>query len=634
MGLPCRDRRATLAPMRFMARFVLVAVGLFGAPSRGHTADLDVVVYGGTPGGIAAALAAARQGHRVALVEPTRHIGGMVTSGLSHADFHAFEGITGTYRELVRRVERYYREKYGADSPQAKDCFRGTHAEPHVNELIFEQMLAEQAALQVHKGLALVSVKTVPARAGKKRIRQAAFAVKGGERLELGAKLFIDGTYEGDLMAMAGAKYRVGREGRGEYGESLAPDESDGQVQAYNFRLIMTTKAENRVLPVAPPGYRREIFVDLLPLLQDGRISSVFREAPHTDTIYKPHKPGLPNDKMDINDVNFSPVRLSMAGANTAWPEGDAAARAAIFAEHVRHNVGMLYFLQNDAAVPAKARDEARKWGFCRDEFADNGHLPWQLYVREARRMVGQYVFTERDTGQSPGDARAVARPDAIAMGEYSHNCHGTGRQGPLFGGKHTGEFFKKVAPYQIPYGVLVPKEADNLLVPVACSASHIGFSALRLEPIWTSLGQAAGLAAHLAITRRVPVQRVDAAEVQRRLHAAGAATIFVSDVPPDSSLFAAVQWLGTKGGLHGLAAQQTMYGERGEKIIGQYYLTYPGHAFDPDRPIDEPLLKRWIGLLPSKARRRALQDPQLKAQPPLTRGQALARLYGAVGGK
>jgi hypothetical protein len=605
--------------------FVLVASWLV---LRAPAADYDVVIYGATPGGIAAAIAAAELGERVALIEPTRHIGGLLTSGLSHTDFHAYEGLNGMFLEFSRRVEGYYRKKYGANSPQVKASFRGTHSEPHVNELILEQMLAEARRVKVFKGLTLATVERAPGRDGLQRLVRATFTAKDGRHEMFGGRVFIDGSYEGDLMAKAGVAYRVGREGRDEYGEALAPEHADRQVQAYNFRFTMTTNAANRVPLTAPPGYRREDFTGVLPLL-GGPVKKVFGYP--SGCVLKAHEPALPNGKHDINDVSRGLIRFSMPGVSYDWPDGDTATRARIFAEHLRYNAGLIYFLQHDDAVPATFRDDARRWGWCKDEFTDNGHLPWQLYVREARRMNGVYVFTQRDTAQSPGDARAVLRPDAIAIGEYGHNCHGTGHEGPFFGGKHNGEFYEAVPPYQIPYGALVPKEVENLLVPVAVSSSHVGFCALRLEPIWASLGQAAGVAAHFAIKDRAPVQRVDVPQVQRELHRQGSATIFASDVLTGSPLFEAVQWFGTRGALHGLVPAPEKYGQRGRGIVSQYTENYPHHALEPDQPVDAALLTRWIALLPERERTRAQKDKRLQADGKLTRGEALQKLFRLI---
>lgn len=611
--------------------------GAAAAPPAPALSRCDVLVYGGTPGGIAAAIAASRGGARVVLVEPTQHVGGLVTSGLSHTDFRTYEGLNGLFLDFARRVEAQYQQAYGAQSEQVRACRRGTQAEPHVNERVFEQMLSEQPSLTVRKGLRLSSLQLGETPETQRTITRVTFTSADGQtHEEFAARVFVDATYEGDLMARAGVKFRVGREGRGEYDESLAPEQADSQLQAYNFRLIMTQDPALRVTVEQPEGYRREDFAAILPLLEDGgegkdkkgRIKAIF-DYP-TGCVFKAQLPALPNGKYDINDVSAGIVRLSLPGQNLDWPEGDASARARVFATHLRSSVGLLWFLQNDPAVPEKFHNEARAWGWCRDEFTDNGHLPWQLYVREARRMVGARVFTERNTEAAPGDARSVFQADAIAMGDYGLNCHGTAHEGPRFGGRHAGEFYKRVAPYQIPYGVLVPRDRDNLLVPVACSASHVGFCALRLEPIWMALGQAAGVAARIAIEekgeRPVTVAAVPVPRVQRLLHAEGAATTYVADVPPGSPSFAAVQWIGARGGLHGLVPAGKEPGRRGRNIEGQYYEAFPGHAFEPDRPVDDALLQRWIARLDEAPAAEARRTLEVDGR--LTRGEAAARLF------
>ncbi|HYR58219.1 MAG TPA: FAD-dependent oxidoreductase, partial [Chthoniobacteraceae bacterium] len=553
-----------------MRPFVLSVLCCLCAIARAQ--EFDVIVYGATPGGIAAALAAAEDGERVLLVEPASHVGGMMTNGLSHPDFRTFEGLTGAFLKFTQAVEAYYRNTFGADSPQVKDSLHGTQVEPKVNLAIFEKLLAAQPRITVQTDWALDGVKSSSDAEGDspgrvRTVEVALFADAAGNYHSVAARVFIDGSYEGDLMAAAGVPYRVGREAGEEYGEPLAPDEADTQLQAYNFRICMTRDPANRVTPKAPAGYDRADFTDLLPMLAEGRIKPIFGTT--ASSIFKAQIPFLPNGKFDINDISRGPVRLSLPGENDDWPDGasGAAARAVndgvvapfsrfglrdsrqrVFATHRRWQLGLLHFLQNDEAVPANFRDEARAWGWCRDEFADNGHVPEQLYIREARRMIGEYVFTQKDADPAAEDARAVLRRDAIAMGDYGLNCHGTAHEGSQFGGRHTGEFYKSVAPYQIPFGVLVPRDFENLLVPVAMSASHVGFCALRLEPIWMSLGEAAGHAAHLAHAKKVRVSRVPAPELQARLHATGAATIYVSDVLPEHPDFAAVQWWGTAG--------------------------------------------------------------------------------------
>ncbi len=586
--------------MRYLYSLIATCLLGVGPHVSANDARVDICVYGATPAGIAASLAAAKSGKNVAIVEPTARIGGLITSGLSHTDFHSFESLSGSFLNFANRVREFYAKKYGEDSQQVEDCFRGTFAEPKVNLLVFETVLGEYSNITLFKQHAL---RSVAAREidGVKTINAISCVTSGGLPVEIQASMFIDATYEGDLLAMAGVPYRVGREGRDEYGESLAPATADSQLQAYNFRFCMTKDPDNRVEPTAPKGYRREDFLGVLDALASGKIVSVFGYP--KDCVFKGQTPPLPNGKYDINDVSQSLVRLSLPGQNGKWPDGTAADRQQIFNEHLRDNAGLLYFLQNDASVPERFKQEARQWGWCKDEFTDTKHLPPQLYVREARRMVGQYVFAQRDSEHAVDgdwrDARATLHRDAIAMSDYGNNCHGTDHVGPRFGGKHTGDFYNPVPPYHVPYGVLVPKAVDNLLVACAISSTHIGFCALRLEPTWMSLGQAAGHAAAQAIQRGVAVQVINVATLQRVLWNDFSATIYVSDVLPGHRDFAAVQWWGALGGLHRLAPMPKKPGERGAKIHGQYYQATPGHEVGLDLPLTEELRQRWEALLP-----------------------------------
>jgi len=553
-------------------------------------AAADVIIYGATPGGIASAISAAKSGSTVTLIEPGNQIGGLVSSGLSHTDFHSFESLSGTFADFAKRVEDHYIKTYGKDSQQVKDCFRGTFAEPKVNLLVLEQMLAEHKGIGIIRGSHLTDVKVKDG-----RILSASFA-SGNETTTHDGRVFIDATYEGDLMAKAGVAFHVGREGRAEFNEPLAPEQPDKQLQAYNFRLIMTMDEANRVPAPKPPGYKREDFLELLPALESGMIKKLF-DYPK-ECIFKAQTPPLPNGKYDINDVSGGFIRLSLPGKNLGWPEGTREERKAIFAEHLRDQVGMIYFLQNDEAVPAKFREEARSWGFCKDEFTNNNHLPPELYVREARRMQGVYVYSQADSQRPPEDARPKLFTDTIAMGDYGNNCHGTFHEGPRFGGKHTGEFYNPVPPYQIPYGVLLPKTIDNLLVPVAVSSTHVGFCALRLEPIWMSLGQAAGYAASQAIKGDSSVQDVPVAAIQKLLIEDKSALTYFSDLPLDSPDFAAVQWWAAKGGYHGVEPWPKTL--RGKKRHGQYNLANPGHEAKLDDRMTAEFRERWLALAKS----------------------------------
>ncbi len=561
----------------------------------------EVLVYGATPGGIAAAVSASKDGHSVTLVEPTNRIGGLLTCGLSYTDFRSFESLTGFFLELADRVERHYVVKYGKGSAQVKACFRGTHGEPSVNLLILEQMIGEQTNIKVIKQSSINAVEVSPLKLGRRRIVSASFRDQQSNLKKLTAKVFIDGSYEGDLMALAGEPYHVGRESRAQYGELLAGNErgeADGQVQGYNLRLIMTDVEANKRMPVAPEGYNRDDFVGVLPHFASKKLVKVFADG--HDGIYRAHVPCLPNGKTDVNDTPRAPVRLSMPDINDGYPDGDATTRAEIIRQHYYYNVGLLYFLQNDFEVPAAIREDASRFGWCKDEFEETGGIPPQLYIREARRMIGQYVFTGRDTEQTEGDSRAKLHTDSIAIGDYVHNCHGTGREGTRFDGKHTGEFYKPVPPYQIPYGVIVPQKSENLLAPVACSASHFGFGALRLEPVWCSLGQAAGWAAAECIEDHESVQRVNVQSLQARLHQDKSATIYVADIPPSSSHFGIIQRIGTLGGLHGISDANQL---KPASLGGQYCEALPGHFAELHKPIDDALADRWTQSIPrSKA--------------------------------
>lgn len=575
--------------MKLRISFLLL-FGLSVAIAPAEPESPDILIYGTTPGGISAGLAAAQEGEEVLLVEPTARIGGLLTHGLSHSDFHSFEALSGSFLQFSKRVEAYYANKYGEDSQQVVDSFRGTHGEPSVNLLVLQEMIAEQPTITVWSEHRLESVEVSNDRVQSVKLRNAE-----GELVEVTPRLVMDATYEGDLISAAGVPYRLGRESRSEYGESLAPEEADDQLQAYNFRLCMTPRADNRVPIPVPEGYDREDYAAIVPLVEEGRILKAFGYP--GKCLLKAHEPALPNGKYDINDVSKGLVRLSLPGENLDYPEGDLEKRERIAQKHLDWQFGLIHFAQTDPALPKEFRDEAATWGLCRDEFAETGHIPAQIYVRQARRMVGMHVYTEKDTEYALNDARAVLHRDSIAVGEYSHNCHGTGHEGPRIGGRHVGEFYKAVAPYQIPYGVIVPDRMVNLLAPVPLSASHVGFCALRLEPIWMSLGDAAGFAAHLALEAEKPVQEVDVTALQARIWKSGGATVHFNDVLPGHPGFAAVQWWGGLGGFHGVEPAPEKLGSRGKHITSQYFEAFPGHTANLDEALTEPLAKQWAEL-------------------------------------
>ncbi len=582
--------------------------------------EFDLLVYGATPAGIAAAVSAGRAGSRVLLVEPTSRVGGMLTSGLSHPDFRTFSSLSGRFLEFTTRVAAVYQKKYGPDSSQSRDALRGTNAEPKVNLAVFEAMLAEAQSVRVEKRWTLEALKcsSGPDASGEDPDRSAEIAVfwdEEGHRHPVAAHYFVDATYEGDLLAAARVPYRIGREARAEYKESLAPEEADDRVQAYNFRMVLTRDRENRFPVYAPSGYRRERFTALLPLLRSGRIERVFGSEP--PALLKVHSPPLPNGKFDIDDMPFGPVRLALPMANAAWPDGDSGVairsgnereslvapfsrlglsipRDRIQKEHELWNVGLIYFLQNDPQVPATFRAEAAEWGLAADEFSESLHLPERLYVREARRMIGCRVFVQGDAQRESNDVRSVLHRDSIAIGDYGLHCQGTSREGAQFGGTLAGEFNEDTPPFQVPLGTLLPRHVDNLIVACALSASHVGFCGLRYEPVFMALGEAAGILAHLANQSHRSIHLITAASIQMRLHAVGAATLYFSDVRPDDPDFSAVQWWGTLGGFHGISPALNGPQLEAGPIAGHYFESFPGHAAGLDEPLDPALFESW----------------------------------------
>ncbi len=480
--------------------------------------SFDLVVYGATAGGVITAVAAAREGLTVALLEPGRHLGGMVSGGLGWTDYGRKEVIGGYSLEFFERVGA----KYGRPIEW--------HFEPHVAEAVFND-LVKDAGVRVFLN---------------HRLREKNGVRKSGTRLtellaedgaSFRARIFADATYEGDLMAQAGVSYTWGREGIKEYNESLAgvrdhtplhqfraavsPVDSSGKplpeimprskdpvgaadkrVQAYNFRLCMTRTPENRVAWPKPAGYRAEryeLLARYLPALE--------KEIGHSVGINDVMKADiLQNGKTDTN--NNGAFSTDYIGGSYGYPEGTYAERARIRQAHVEYIQGFLYFLSTDTRVPAALSAEMKEWGLCRDEFVDADHWPYQLYVREARRMVGEYVMSQNDIQTE------LTKPDAIGMGSYNSDSHNVQRR-PTEDGtavENEGDMQVRVTPYEIPYRVMLPRrtEATNLLVPVCFSATHVAYSTLRMEPQYMIVGHAAGVAAKMAIEGQRDLQDVD----------------------------------------------------------------------------------------------------------------------------
>jgi hypothetical protein len=479
--------------------------------------SVDLCVYGGTSAGVIAAVQAARDGRSVVLVAPESHLGGLTTGGLTYTDFGNKASIGGLSREFYQRVGK----KYGLPEEWK--------FEPRVAEQVYEEMIAE-AKVPVRMRHFLKSVK-------RKGQRLTSLTTERG--LTVNARMFIDATYEGDLMAKAKVSYTVGRESNDQYGETLngvqvrdkhqfefpvspyvvegdpksgllpgiEPEPvkpngtGDHRVQAYNFRLTLTKDPKNRLPFPKPEGY-------------DPREYELLARYIKHDTKFLFGKYDLlQNGKYDKN--NHGAISTDYIGQNYGWPEGDYKTREKIFRKHVIYQQGLMWFLTNDPRVPADVRARLAEWGLCRDEFVDTAGWSRQLYIREARRMVSDYVVTEHDCR---GTRRA---PDSVGMGSYgmdSHNCQRVVIDGAVKneGDVQVGGF----APYPISYRAIVPRrgECENLLVPVCVSSSHIAFGSVRMEPVFMLLAQSAAVAAGFAMDTDCSVQDVDYSRLRARL--------------------------------------------------------------------------------------------------------------------
>lgn len=512
-----------------MTRIIFSVLAFF----CGQSLAQDVVIYGGTPGGIASAIAAARMGSEVTLIEYHGHIGGMTTSGLGKSDIENREKIGGIFKEFIAGVQQHYVTTYGADDENTKLCHDGYYAEPHVAEAVLEAMFAKEKHIAVLKGWRLKSAHVENRQLNSITILNR----QTGEERPLKARVFIDATYEGDLYAAAGARYRLGRESRDEFDEPHAgvvyfdyqaheflpgtTGKADADLPAYTYRLCLTKDpANSHRLTEPPPDYDRTNYLGYFDDLRAGRLAGpkVFKPGrgynpAHFDTLVRALSvTDIPNQKTDVN-INPRPLGFPFPEENRGYIEGDDATRQRIATRHRNLTLGLIWFLQNDPEVPEAHRKLANELQFPTDEFTDNHHFPWQLYVREGRRLVGEYTLTEHDItgkGQAPKH-----HDDSIAVGEFPIDSFPARKRQPgdrivLEG--YLGMLDYITRPYEIPYRIMIPEKIDGLLVPVAASTTHVAFSSIRMEPTWMALGQAAGVAAHLAIQnnlepRKVPIE-------------------------------------------------------------------------------------------------------------------------------
>lgn len=530
----------------------------------------DLVVVGGTPGGIACAVRAAREGCTVLLVNHTGHLGGFITSGGGGWEA-PYDGLRSPlYAEMRLNGAAYYRETYGENSPQhrasmpdpkSNSHFDRPKIEPRIAELLFDRMVAAEKRITVLKNHVVHSVE----RDGALITAVTFKPMHGDGTCRVTAKIFADGMYEGDLMAAAKVPYQVGRESRSTYGEphagviyamerekppgqpgfprdavegrlkirynshataELLPGstgEGDAPVMAYNYRLILTKDPANRVMVAKPKEYVEDVIAR---------------------TAGGGFVPNLPNNK-----VAWNAGRL--IGPQNGYPDGDWPTREKISHLYLNTMLSLLWYYQNDPRATPKEREFWKDYGLAADEFADNGNVPYEIYVREARRLVGRHVFTEHDNLVQPGMGRTPIHGDSIAMTDWpvdsvacvDRSVPGSNKDGIFFLGEES-------RPAQVPYRSLLPRGVDNLLVPVPLSASHVGWGSIRLEPVWMQTGEAAGFAAALALKHGTTPAALDSDLLLRTLVEHRTIISFFNDVHVEDGArwTPAVQFLGTKG--------------------------------------------------------------------------------------
>lgn len=546
----------------------------------------DVVIVGGNPGGIMAAIAAARQGKTSVILERTKHIGGLPANGLGATDIATREATTGLFKEFTDRVKQHYINRYGAHSQQVKDCSDGFHFEPSVASEIYAEMLSE------HKDkITVLLMRQFDAAPSNIEIQNGVIQNIDVINRETEAteryigKIFIDATYEGDLGAAAGVAFRVGRESKEEFNEpgagrtyeywkSLPAEGSTGErdnaIQAYNYRLCLTNDPTNRVEITKPSTYNREDYISLIEDVWTGKntnrvMQNVTEEMMEDNrrhiTAGNPSKlPGdnwgirklssivkLPNQKVDGNNQHAAFISTDLPEENWAWPTSSWDWRDK-FAQRLKdYTLGLLWFAQNDVELPEHFRKTVAEWGLAKDEYEDNNHFPRQVYVREGRRFEGVYFFTAKDALPVETGKRPPLHLSSITASHYALDSHAARKREP--GRVHLDGFISyPTAVYTVPLGVILPKNISNLMLPVPVSGSHIGFSTLRMEPCWSALGQAAGITASLAIDRNTSVQNVDIHELQDSLLAQKATLIYFRDIRPGDSDFKLSQYMGLRG--------------------------------------------------------------------------------------
>ncbi|HYE18403.1 MAG TPA: FAD-dependent oxidoreductase [Tepidisphaeraceae bacterium] len=553
-------RRLVLSALALVALVLPSGAGAQPAATQSY----DVVIVGGTPGGIMTAIGAARLGKTAVILERTEHVGGLPSNGLGATDIATRGATGGLFTEFVGRNYKHYVDTYGPTSQQVKDSSNGYHFEPSIAEKTFHAMLAE------HPKITVLKMRQFDAKAenvtldGTKVTKIRVTHRPDGKVEEYAGKIFVDATYEGDLGAAAGAPFRTRREGKKEYNEPLAgkvykawrtqPDElgegstgeGDDTIQAFNFRICLTTRADNMVKVEKPANYNRDEFKSIIEDVKLDRWATKTGKA--GGEMETPNGIGrivnmvkLPNGKTDANNQHAAFVSTDLPEENYPWPTADWAWRDK-FAQRLReYNLGLIWFVQNDPELPADFRANCAKWGLAKDEYTDNGNFPRQVYVREGRRIEGEYLFTAHDALPKVKGGRTPIHTDSITASHYALDSHAHHKREP--GKVHLDGFLSHpTSVYTVPYGVMVPKKIDNLLTPVPVSGTHIGFSTLRMEPCWMALGQAAGVAAAVSIDDNTTPRAADVKKIQSELLKQGAILMHFTDAKPDHKHYAALQ--------------------------------------------------------------------------------------------
>ncbi len=528
--------------------------------STNKAKQYDIVIYGGTSAGVSAAIQGSRMGKSVVLIEPTNRIGGLTTGGLGQTDIGNKQAIGGISLEFYQNIRRYYENQENWKWQKKSEYKDGGQTQTSENEdamWTFEPSSALnvlQHMLNKEKNITLIYKKRLEQKQGVVKNQSKILSIKMETGDIYSGKMFIDATYEGDLMAAAGISYRIGREANAEYGENLNgvqpnetslsllgvtsingknhnfvdgvdpyvqngdpgsgvlpfidvngpgnPGEGDHRIQAYCFRMCMTDHPDNRI-PFEKPNQYNELDYELL-----------FRNFEAGETSIPWINSEMPNRKTDTN--NKQGYSTDFIGQNYDYPEASYEERERIIEKHRNYQKGLMWSLAYHPRVPQQIRDEVSSWGMCKDEFDREDGWQQQLYIREARRMISSYVMTQ----QNCEGIKVVE--DAIGLAAYGMDSHNTQRYiDQNFHVKNEGNVESKVSgPYPISYRSIVPKkeECTNLLVPVCLSATHIAFGSIRMEPVFMVLGQSAATIAVMAIDRNKNIQELSYNELKIRL--------------------------------------------------------------------------------------------------------------------